>query len=120
MSIVEIGLASVILYFAILVVTEPVQRYLYDDVVSGLWWRSAVAAVPLAALLVALPLHFNKMFTEKPHYTLAHMAIWPLLMCRPIRFLIPHAIFVGILLAVLLGPLVTMGLDSYLKRVVSL
>ena len=53
---IGLAIAAGILFGAIYLMTEQVQNYLYDQVVSGAWWRSALAAVPLAALDVYRPL----------------------------------------------------------------
>jgi hypothetical protein len=109
------AVAYPIVVIAILILTEQVQRYLYDDLVSGLWWRASVGGVPLAALIVYAPLQLDTMFTELTQFgwVLVHAAAWSFIMWQPIRFLTPHAAAVGILCAMLLGPLVTMAVESF-------
>jgi hypothetical protein len=110
---IGLAIAAGILFGAIYLMTEQVQNYLYDQVVSGAWWRSALAAVPLAALDVYRPLELTTMFTEQIHWTLAHVAAWMLLMAWPILYLRPHAAAVGALGALLLDPLVAMAIDKF-------
>lgn len=114
--IVCAALAWFIIYAALFFATEQIQQYLYDQVVTGLWWRALVAAAPLTILLVAHPMRMDTMFTEQAGWLLLQAAAWFAVLWIICRYLAPHALLVGVVLFALLAPLTTMAVDSLASR----
>jgi hypothetical protein len=115
-SPIALAIAAGILFGAIYLMAEQIQNYLYDQVVAGAWWRSALAAAPLAALNVYRPLELSTMFTEQPLWTVAHVAAWMLLMAWPMLYLRSHAMAVGALGSLLLDPLIAIAIDRFREQ----
>jgi len=113
-------IALAVIFMAMYFASEQVQKYLYDDNVDGLWWRCLASAVPLAGLLVARPVDFTHMFTDAIGWTLVHAVVWSFLYWRPLCYLFWHAVSMGVLSALLFAPLVTMAIQSFMKKSVTL
>ena len=114
--IASAALALFIIYAALFFATEQIQQYLYDQVVTGLWWRAMVSATPLAVLLVAHPMRMDTMFTEQFGWTVLQALSWFAVLWIVCRYLVPHALLVGVVLFVTLAPLTTMAVDSLASR----
>ena len=94
------------------------QRYLYDQVVDGLWWRSLVGAVPLGLLLYQFPVRMDTMVADFTRITvlIIQVAGWVLVLWLLCRYQAQHAIFLGVVCFFLFALLITLGLDSLAKK----
>ena len=108
-------IASTFVLFAIFyLISELAQKFFYDDVVDGLWWRALVCAVPLAFVVVRFPLAIDTMFTEQPHITIPLAILWFLMFWLVFRFQVAHAAMLAPALFLIVTPLLTIGLQSFL------
>lgn len=108
-------LIATLLYFLLLFsALDPAQRFLYDQVVDGLWWRSLLSAAPLGLLAILFPCRFDTMFTEQPLGLVFQVLGWFLVLWLICQFQRVHAFVLGLVGAALFTWMVTMAADSLL------
>lgn len=112
MPVIAFVAAAGLLFVVIYLVSDSAQKYLYDDVVDGLWWRSLVAALPLAALQLLWPVRLEEMFITTLHWTILQAVAWFVVFWSICRYMVRHAAFVGIVSFFLFSWMVTMAVDS--------
>jgi hypothetical protein len=112
MPIVSYAVAWAMLFLVIYVASETAQRFFYDQTVDGLWWRSALTALPLAILLVHFPAQLDEMFTSTLHGTLLQAVCWVVLARFVLQYQTGHAFFFGLTCFFLFSWMVTMAVVS--------
>lgn len=98
------------------VATDPAQKFLYDGVAPGLWWRSIVGSLPIAALIYLLPVRLDEMFTVTLYWTILHCVIWFLVFWLLCGYSPPHAAIAGPVGFLLLGWAASMIVDNLSRR----
>lgn len=101
---------------AIYVASDFGQKFFYDGVATGLWWRSAVAAIPLAALIYFAPVRLDEMFTGGIGWTLLHAIAWFLVLWLLCDYLPEHAALAGPIGFLLLGWAASLLVDNLSRK----
>lgn len=116
MTLLPFVAAWLLLAVALFVAADPTQKYLYDNVTPGMWWRAPAACLPLAALLVYSPVRLDEMFTSSLHWTLLHCVLWFLACWLVFGFSPIHAGFVGPVGFLLFGWAASLVVDNLSKK----
>lgn len=116
MPFLPIAGAWLMLAVAIFVASDFGQKFLYDGVVPGLWWRAAVAALPMAALIYFAPVKLDEMFTGGIGWTLLHCVLWFLLLWLLCGYMREHAALAGPIGFLLLGWAASLLIDNLSRR----
>ncbi|MFO0946894.1 MAG: hypothetical protein U1D30_13275 [Planctomycetota bacterium] len=114
MPIFAFLVATTMFFLLIYIISDTAQKFLYDQVVDGLWWRALLAAIPLAILIVLFPCRLDTMFTENPLGTLFQAVGWYLTLWLICQYQNVHALVLGLAGSALCSWMVTMAVDSIL------
>lgn len=109
---INIAIAVALTYVMVYMVTDSAQKFFYDQVVPGLWWRALACAVPLGLLMVWAPFRFDDAFVSGLHWIILQMIAWCVLLHYCCQFHWGHALVVGSVSYLLFAWIVTMAWDS--------
>jgi hypothetical protein len=110
--LINIAIAIALTYVMVYAVSDSAQKFFYDQVVPGLWWRAFVCAVPLGLLMVWAPFRFDDAFVSGLHWIFFQILIWFVLLHFVVQFHLGHALIVGCVSYLLFAWIVTMAWDS--------
>lgn len=114
MPVLAFLVATAMFFLLLYLISDTAQKFLYEQVVDGLWWRALVSAVPLAILILLFPCRLDTMFTESPWGTMLQAVGWYLTLWLVCQYQHAHALVLGLAGSALSSWMVTMAVDSLL------
>jgi len=93
--------------------TESMQKFLYDETVASMFYRSLPAAAVCAGLVIALPFELQDLTI---YAILVHPIAWVLIFKFLYLFQTAHAVVIGGAASILMTPLVTFTYQALFFR----
>jgi hypothetical protein len=104
-----------VLFVACYAVVEVAQDQLYDEVTPAVGLKVTLGSLVLAVLLTWLRTSLDTMFTAEIAGTLLQAIVWFAIFTLVFQFQPQHAVVISTITFLLVAPLASMGVDSFMR-----